>query len=142
MNLDHKKIVFDTSALIPICLHPDRAPAQIFKLAVLQHPIFSSQECLDELNQVLMRSKFDAWQPLSLRMAWNNLYQSLVTIIAPSTTVLDCRDKQDNKFLEVAITIKADYLISSDIHQREMHPSQNTSIIRLQDFANILIGIK
>ena len=102
MSFVRKKIIFDTSSLIPVCLHPDREPAQIFRAATLNHEIFSSPECLQELRTVLSRSKFEAWQPLGQRLAWANLYQSAITLIEPQEKITDCRDAKDNKFTQVA----------------------------------------
>lgn len=122
MNYARKKIVFDTSSLIPICLHPDRAPAQLFKRAIFHHDLFGSSETIDELMTVLARSKFNAWRPANQRIAWGMLYQSLVTVVDVTAKIQDCRDGKDNKFLELAVSAQADVLISSDIHLLELHP--------------------
>lgn len=134
MSFVRKKIIFDTSSLIPVCLHPAREPAQIFRAAALNHEIFSSPECLQELHAVLSRPKFEAWQPLGQRLAWANLYQSAVTLIEPKERITDCRDAKDNKFLELAVAANADFIISSDIHLLELQPYRGIKIIRLQDF--------
>ncbi|NOT16680.1 MAG: putative toxin-antitoxin system toxin component, PIN family [Sulfuriferula sp.] len=134
MSSDRKKIVFDTSSLIPVCLHPTREPAQIFKRAVMDHELFSSPETLRELQLVLTRDKFEAWQPLVQRIAWARLYQDVTISIAPQDSVTDCRDVKDNKFLELAIAANADIIISSDIHLLELHPYHGIEIIKLSEF--------
>jgi len=139
MSFVRKKIVFDTSSLIPVCLHPDREPARIFRSAVLEHTLFSSLACLQEIHAVLSRPKFDAWRPAPERLAWASLYQSLVMIVEPRVVVTDCRDQKDNKFLELALAVDADYIISSDVHLLEMHPYHGIEIIRLQDFKEKLL---
>lgn len=140
MNFARKKIIFDTSSLIPVCLHPDREPAQIFRQAVLDHELFSSAVTMRELQAVLSRSKFDAWQPIGQRLAWVKLYQAAVVIIEPQEYVTDCRDEKDNKFLELAIAAKADMIVSSDIHLLELHPYREIEILRLNDFKTKHIG--
>jgi putative PIN family toxin of toxin-antitoxin system len=132
MNSARKRIVFDTSALIPVCLHPDREPARVFRHAVLVHEIFSSPEAIKELIAVLSRAKFDAWRPLAQRLAWVGLYQSAATVIAPGEQVADCRDDKDNKFLALALAAKADFIVSSDIHLLEMNPYRGIEIISLR----------
>jgi putative PIN family toxin of toxin-antitoxin system len=134
MNYARKKLVFDTSSLIPICLHPDREPAQIFKRATFHHDLFASSETIAELMEVLSRSKFDAWRSANQRMAWGMLYQSMVTVVDSMVKIEDCRDVKDNKFLEVAVSAQADILISSDIHLLELHPYRNMEILKLKDF--------
>ncbi len=59
MSSVRKRIVFDTSSLIPVCLHPEREPAQIFRQTILWHDVFTSREALIELLAVLSRSKVD-----------------------------------------------------------------------------------
>jgi putative PIN family toxin of toxin-antitoxin system len=133
MNSVRKRIVFDTSSLIPVCLHPDREPAQIFRQAILYHDVFTSHEALVELLAVLSRSKFDAWRPLGQRLAWATLYKSAVTLVEVTERVLDCRDAKDNKFLELALAAKADILVSSDVHLLELNPYRNIPIVGLQE---------
>lgn len=133
MNSVRKRIVFDTSSLIPVCLHPEREPAQIFRQAILCHDVFTSHEALVELLAVLSRPKFDAWRLLGQRLAWATLYQSAVTLIEVTERVQDCRDAKDNKFLELALAAKADILVSSDIHLLELNPYRAIEIIGLQE---------
>jgi uncharacterized protein len=60
MNFARKKIIFDTSSLIPACFYPHREPAAIFQYALLNHDLFGSIETLKELIEVLSRAKFEA----------------------------------------------------------------------------------
>ena len=122
MSCVRKRVVFDTSALIPVCLHPDREPAQIFKLAALQCDICASEETFGELISVLARAKFDAWSPFERRMVWGRLLRDVLVFITSEGRIDDCRDPKDNKFLEVAVAAGADVIVSSDEHLLEMHP--------------------
>lgn len=134
MSYERKRVVFDTSSLVPMCLHPDRAPAQTLKLAFKQCDVYASKATFHELEQVLKRDKFDAWQPLFHRLAWLNEFQKNLHFVEPTEMVNDCRDKKDNQFLDVAIAANADVLISSDVHLLELNPSRNTTIMQLVDF--------
>lgn len=134
MNSARKRIVFDTSSLIPVCLHPDREPARIFRRAILEHEVLSSQDAFSELVAVLSRAKFEAWQPLSHRLSWVKLYQAAVAFVEITEKVQDCRDEKDNKFLELALAAKADVLVSSDIHLLELNPYRGIEIMGLQQF--------
>ncbi len=140
MNSARKRIVFDTSSLIPVCLHPDRAPARIFRQAILQHDVFTSEEAFRELVAVLSRPKFEAWRPLGQRLAWARLYQSAVTLVEVTEKVQDCRDEKDNKFLELALAAKADILVSSDVHLLELHPFRRVEIIGLAELGSRYFG--
>lgn len=129
-----KRVVFDTSSLVPACLYPDREPAHIFRRALLAHDVFASTATFNELAAVLARDIFNAWQPLDRRLMWVHLLHESVVWAEPTTPVTDCRDPKDNKFLELALAAQADVLVSSDIHLLEMHPFRAIPVLALADF--------
>lgn len=100
MSSVRKRVVFDTSSLIPACLNPDREPAQIFRRALLEHDVFTSAEAFNELASVLSRDKFNAWRPIEHRMMWVRLFREAVILVETDTVVTECRDSKDNKSLE------------------------------------------
>ena len=65
---------------------------------------------------------------------WVRLFRESVILIEATTPVTECRDPKDNKFLELAISAKADVLVSSDVHLLEMHPFRGVQILQLADF--------
>ncbi|MEA5489407.1 MULTISPECIES: putative toxin-antitoxin system toxin component, PIN family [Pseudanabaena] len=52
--------------------------------------------------------------------------------ITESITI--CRDRKDDKFLELAINRKADYLITGDRDLLVLHPFRNIQILTPADF--------
>lgn len=134
MSSARKRIVFDTSSLIPACLNPDREPARIFRRAVLEHDVFTSVDTFNELASVLARDKFDAWRPREHRRMWVELFRLAVTLVEVKVPIAECRDIKDNKFLELAVAANADVLVSSDIHLLEMHPFRGVQILQLSEF--------
>jgi len=140
MSFVRKKLVFDTSSLIPACLYPEREPAQIFRRALLEHDVFVSPSTFNELALVLAREKFNAWRPLEQRLLWVRHFLNAVIQIEPTVQILECRDPKDNQFLELAVSANADVLVSSDLHLLEMNPFRGVEIIRLTDFKNAILG--
>ena len=134
MSYARKRVVLDTSSLIPACLNPDREPATIFRRAVLEHDVFCSVDTFNELATVLSREKFNAWRPLEHRLMWLRLFRESVILIEATLSVTECRDPKDDKFLELAVAAKADVLVSSDVHLLEMHPFRGVQILQLADF--------
>ncbi len=65
---------------------------------------------------------------------WARLLRESVIFIEITTPVTECRDPKDDKFLELAISAKADVLVSSDVHLLEMHPFRGVQILQLTDF--------
>ena len=138
MSYARRRVVFDTSSLVPMCLHPDRLPAQILRQAFKQHDVYASSATFYELEQVLKRDKFDAWQPLFNRLAWLHEFKLNVHFAEPVELVDDCRDKKDNQFSDIAIAANADILVSSDVHLLELNPYRNTAIMQLAEFNAVL----
>ena len=134
------RVVFDTSSLLPACLHPERESAQTLRSTLLEHEVFASPQTFNELVTVLARDKFNAWRPLPQRLVWAQLLREAITLIEPSTPITDCRDPKDNKFLELALAAQADVLVSSDIHLLEMHPFRGIPILSLAQFRQQLLG--
>ena len=65
---------------------------------------------------------------------WLGLFREAVMLVETTTPVTECRDPKDDKFLELALSAKADVLVSSDIHLLEMHPFRGIQILQLVDF--------
>jgi putative PIN family toxin of toxin-antitoxin system len=140
MSFARKRIVFDTSSLVPACLYPEREPAQILRRALLQHDVFTSVDACNELATVLARDKFDAWRPREQRLLWVRLFRAAVMLVETRIPVAECRDPKDNKFLELALSAAADVLVSSDIHLLEMHPFRGVQILSLADFRRLVLS--
>lgn len=73
---------------------------------------------------------------------WVSLFRESVIFIEISTRITDCRDPKDNPFLELAISAKADVLVSSDVHLPEMHPFRRIQILQLSDFKQKILGVE
>ncbi len=71
---------------------------------------------------------------------WVRLFRESVILIETTTPVTECRDPKDNKFLELAISAKADVLVSSDVHLLEMHPFRGVQILQLADFKQQILS--
>lgn len=142
MTYARKRVVFDTSSLVPACLNPDREPAQIFRRTALEHDVFISAAAFDELTAVLARDKFNAWRPLEYRLMWLRLFRESVILLASTTPIQACRDPKDDKFLELAIAADAHFLVSSDQHLLEMDPFRGVRILQLADFKQQILGVK
>jgi uncharacterized protein len=57
-----------------------------------------------------------------------------LVFIEPNTKVVICRDPDDDKFLELAKTIDADFIISGDKDLLELKQFQNTTILKPSQF--------
>ncbi len=53
---------------------------------------------------------------------------------SPEITVSDCRDPDDNKFLELALSANADCIITGDKDLLELAPYKGIKILSANDF--------
>ncbi len=129
-----KKVVFDTSSLLAVCIYPDREPVKIFRQALLHCELVATPQTLTELAQVIGRPKFDTWRPHQVRRAWYQNYAANVVEYPPTEQVTDCRDPKDNKFLDAALAASADVIVCSDNDLLVLHPYRTIDVLNLQDF--------
>ncbi|MCX6048106.1 MAG: putative toxin-antitoxin system toxin component, PIN family [Chloroflexi bacterium] len=55
-----------------------------------------------------------------------------------TTSIHACRDPKDDKFLDLAVSGKADYLISGDNDLLTLKTFQNVLIVTVNDYLNLL----
>ena len=122
-----KRIVIDTSSLVSAVLRPNSVPRDAFLAASKDHDRCVCGSTLDELLEVLQRSKFDRYAPLQTRMDFWTLvsdraqFWELDTAREQSAAGA-CRDEKDVKFLALARACNAAALISSDADLLVLNP--------------------
>ncbi len=131
------RLVFDTNVLISGLLSDNSIPQKIFDYAQANAILLISQEIFQELAEVLTHSKFDRYITLEKRSKFLNLLSLKAEMIEIITEIDLCRDPKDNKFLELAVNGKADYLISGDQDLLILNPFQEISILSPQAFTLI-----
>ena len=137
------KVVFDTNIYVSFLLVS--SPSPILKLLEFWQQgkleVFISPEILQELARVLSDKKLKRY--LNLSQEDKNNYLRLITQEALVVKV-NCRvdlieeDPTDNKFLELAKTIKADFIISGDKHLLKLAEFQGTKIVSAREFVEII----
>ena len=88
-----------------------------------------SEDTLTELAEVLSRPKFDAYVSREDRQRFFELFARVAEWVTITTTVRQCRDPKDDKFLELAVDGKADWIVSGDKDLKELSPYEGTLII-------------
>ncbi len=112
-------------------------PSKAFDIGITQGALLFSLPTLAELEEVLWRNKFDRY------ISHEERKQFLTSLILHSTpietneTISECRDPKDNKFLELAVCGKADFIISGDEDLLVLNPFRNIQIITPDSFLKI-----
>jgi len=134
-----KRVVLDTSTLISVALRPDSTPRKAFLKSVANATLCASPATMQELEQVLMRDKFDRYLDPESRREFLALYHRHARIFDVSekeeaALPHPCRDPRDNKFLALALYCEADALVSSDDDLLVLHPYQGILILTPKEF--------
>ena len=96
--------------------------------------ILLSEETSKEFENVFIRSKFDKYLPLEIRLEIIDDFKSLTIEQNPIVTINDCRDPKDNKFLELAISGAADCIITGDQDLLVLNPYRQIPILTINQF--------
>jgi putative PIN family toxin of toxin-antitoxin system len=134
-----ERVVLDTSTLVSAILLPRSVPRQAFMQALACGTLCASPATLTELEQVLLRKKFDRYLDRDSRLDFVQRYRNQV-LLFPVTEAAEtalpqaCRDPRDNKFLALAAHCSADVLVSSDDDLLVLNPWQDIPILTPAQF--------
>ncbi len=124
-----KRMVVDTNCLISRLLLPSSVPGRAVRQAVDQGILLVSEATMNELADVLSRPKFDRYVSLEDRQQFLRLLGRVAEFVAGVYAVRECRDPKDDKFLEVALSGKADLIVTGDADLLTLNPWRGIAIL-------------
>jgi putative PIN family toxin of toxin-antitoxin system len=86
------------------------------------------------LAEVLQREKFERDFTAAEREVFLEAFVERASFIEPKEEIRICRDAKDDKFLELAVSGEATYLISGDNDLRSLNPFHGIAIITAAEF--------
>ena len=128
------RIVLDTNVLISAILKRDSLPRKVVELSVANHIILLSDATFSELNTRLLRSKFDTYVSKETRQRFITNLSLKAEWVEISESIQACSDPDDNKFLELAVCGKTDYLVTGDRELLDLGIFQGVSIVTPRQF--------
>ena len=93
-----------------------------------------SDETVEELRRVLMRTKFDRYVRSDERARFLGRVLDDAMLVEIIESIDDCRDPKDNKFLELAVSGDATHLVTGDDDLLVLHPFRGVAIVTPQAF--------
>ncbi|MBI3525420.1 MAG: putative toxin-antitoxin system toxin component, PIN family [Betaproteobacteria bacterium] len=111
------KVVLDTNVLLSLWVFADSRYSQIRHAAEAgQIELLTNADCLAEFRRVLGYPEFALDNPAQQRAfdAYGRIAQKLSTTTAPRKPLPACRDRDDQKFLELALDGNVRYLVTND----------------------------
>ncbi len=128
------RLIIDTNVLVSAFIFKSETASNVVRYAAKKHTFIFSESTFKELKSTLLKLKFAEITDLP---TIKNLLINLVRIgefVEPNIKVSDCRDPQDNKFLELAVTGNAECIITGDKDLLALDPFRNIRIISPKEF--------
>lgn len=126
-----QKIVLDTNVLVS-ALISNGIPSQIITELVLPKRVLVclSEAVLSEYIEVLSRDKFSKFGNFKAQAEIVIArIQEIAVMYSPQITLNVLSDSSDNKFLELAITANADYVVTGNTRHFTISEIENTKIV-------------
>jgi putative PIN family toxin of toxin-antitoxin system len=99
--------------------------------------LYISREILDEIKDVLGRPKFHA-DINEIELYMDSIKEIANIIVVQEDIKIESRDKDDNKYIECAVSGNVDYIISGDIHLLEIKQYRNIKIMKVKEYLDIV----
>ena len=131
---DRIRTVIDTNVLISSTLLPDSLPGRVVREVVLHHLPLISEATYAEAESRLLLDKFDTYVSKQERLYFLQIFLLAAKRIPVTTTIFDCRDPKDNKFLELAVDGQADSIITGDADLLTLHAFRRVDILTPRAF--------
>jgi putative PIN family toxin of toxin-antitoxin system len=130
--------VYDTNVIVSAALTPEGIPASLVALAIARHVrLFYSPAILEEYTDVLKRPKFRL-TPRRVDAFLQDL-TAIATITHPTRRISAALDEDDNRFLECARHVQADYLVTGNKRHFPFAEFEGTKIVSPAEFARIIM---
>jgi putative PIN family toxin of toxin-antitoxin system len=109
-------------------------PGQALRRALRRGRVLLSSPTLEELAEVLQREKFERYVTAAECEEFLVAFVERVLFMEPTEEVHACRDAKDDKFLELAVSGRATYIISGDDDLLVLHPFRDIAIVTAAEF--------
>jgi len=131
---DRERVVVDTNVLVSRLLLPRSTAARAVRHIIEEGLLLVSEASLDELADVLSRNKFDAYVSVEDRQAFFRLLVRIAEIVPISTSIQACRDPKDDKFLELAVSGEASWIVTRDQDLLVLNPFRDIHVAAPSEF--------
>ena len=140
------KVVLDTNIFVSGILNSKGAPGQVLKAwHENKFVLTTSKPIIKEIKQVLNSAKIQEFlkKHKVVKEDLNDFFSTLsfnALVVKPSFKLdIIKEDPADNKFLECALMVKAEYIVSGDKHLLKLKMYENIKIISAYELINLYI---
>ena len=109
-----RRFVFDTNTIVSAFLFENGKPGRALDLAEEQGRLFVSAETVRELSETLEYERFDDYVDRETRHELLLALLEEAELAEVTEQIQESRDSDDDKFLELAVEIEAECIVSGD----------------------------
>jgi uncharacterized protein len=128
------RCVVDTNGIVSASMFALSIPRQAVEKVLRNSILLFSDFTMEELKNVLFRSKFDRYVSREERALFLAQLSATAEFVPIIQLVSECRDPKDDKFLEVALNGRADVIITGDADLLALHPWREIAILPCTDY--------
>jgi putative PIN family toxin of toxin-antitoxin system len=127
------RVVLDTNVLVSAALKRQSMPGLAAHLVEERGALLKSRATEQQLLEVIAR---DYLAPLidAETLAWLKRLIAGAELVAISERIVACRDPTDDKFLELAVSGKADLIVTGDADLLALNPFREIPIVNPATF--------
>jgi len=130
------KVVFDTNVIVSAALYEKSLPALLLSLGLEDKVrFFVSPALLNEYEAVLKRPRFKLAQNQITELMGEINRKALIVTPAKRLNILKA-DEPDNRVLECAIKVKADFIITGNKRHFPFEEFKGSKIVTPRQFIN------
>lgn len=138
MTQQKTRLVLDTNTLVSAFKNETSWSASFFRFVQRNYDLLVSSETLDEFDITLLKPKIEKFfigrEQRRDELVLEYITSSILTQITITST--DCRDPKDNKFLSLALSGGADFIISGDKDLTVLNPYHGIKILTMREFVD------
>jgi putative PIN family toxin of toxin-antitoxin system len=122
------RVVLDTNVLVSAALKRQSTPGATAHIVELHHELLKSLATEQQLFEVVAWPHPAAVLPDDTQ-AWLRALMAATEVVEISERIAACRDPTDDKFLELAVSGRADLIVSGDRDLLALNPFRSIPII-------------
>lgn len=129
------RVVIDCNVLINAAVTRNNTSSKAIRLTEELHEMLLAENTLKEFLETILKPKFDKFfHPIDTRFEIISRYSTKCEWVIPFHHVQVCRDPKDDMYLELALSGKADCIITNDSDLLVLNPFENIPIITPKEF--------
>ena len=134
MTRNERRFVCDVNVIISAVLLPGSKPDHALRKVQDLGQLLASESMWLELEQVITRPKFNRYITPEERNEFLLDLSETIQFINVTEQINECRDPKDNKYLELAVSGKAECIVTGDEDLLVLNPFRGIEILTIQEF--------